>query len=522
MKAKAILIVTIFLTSLVPLAQSNATLPSSPALTFSPMTCGGQTMWDTVADVNNAVLDVVGNDTYPAISTASDANNLYIRMLLDESPLQTSTNLKSFAWGLEFDTDGNLSTYEHLIIMNGAGQDTLYVKNNTVTTSPDDPTDSTESTSYTFSNTANWWNVTAANSAFAGSTDYWLTFILPWTVLGQHNIDRTTTSAYWFGTSTQSSNINGDFVCHDGLSNDPVTLQALASDTDSLDPSTRLAYPNAYSSSGAKYADVSVVNGSSLQISPISNPPSANYTLEFGPNGSINATVTTNGAVTITGDAVGSDWVKVYANTTFGTSTISVNSTFLVTVTEYLAPADHTIDVAEGAEFAHVLPVGDAWISPDVTVEVEGLPDGLTYVPPRTNITQVTENGYWTQCTLTEDGRVFCQGRDSQRALGPSYHLPAQYYAYENRAPIEVHEPTGAEWTSVGSVQYAFCASNEANDVLCWGENGVSTRSFVNITNLPSANVTQITGSLSTFCGLFETGQVNCWGKDPHRILTSN
>ncbi|MGA0241083.1 MAG: hypothetical protein ACO3L7_07075 [Poseidonia sp.] len=266
MKAKAMFLVTIFLTSLVPLAQSNATLPSSPALSFSPMTCGGQTMWDTVADVNNAVLDIVGNETYPAISTASNATNLYIRMLLDESPLQTSTNLKSFAWGLEFDTDGNLSTYEHLIIMNGAGQDTLYIKNNTVTTSPDDPTDSTESTSVTFSNTASWWNVTAANSAFAGSTDYWLTFILPWSTLADHDITRDTTTAYWFGTSTQSSNINGDFVCHDGLSNDPVTLQALASDTDSLDPSTRLSYPNAYTAGGAKYVDVTVVNGSSLNI----------------------------------------------------------------------------------------------------------------------------------------------------------------------------------------------------------------------------------------------------------------
>ncbi|MEL0312798.1 MAG: hypothetical protein VXA43_05355, partial [Candidatus Poseidoniales archaeon] len=199
-----------------------------------------------MTDVNNAVLDVVGNETYPAISTASNATNLYIRMLLDESPLQTSTNLKSFAWGLEFDTDGNLSTYEHLVIMNGAGQDTLYIKNNTVTTSPNDPTDSTESTSVTFSNTATWWNVSAANSAFAGSTDYWLTFILPWSVLGDHGITRETTSAYWFGTSTQSSNINGDFVCHDGLSSDPVTLESLASDTDSLDPSTRLAFANSY------------------------------------------------------------------------------------------------------------------------------------------------------------------------------------------------------------------------------------------------------------------------------------
>ena len=110
MRRRAVVLIAIMLLAGVPLSQGNATLPSSPALSFSPMTCGGQTMWDTVADVNNAVLDVVGNDTYPAISTASDATNLYIRMLLDESPLQTSTNLKSFSWGLEFDTDGNLST----------------------------------------------------------------------------------------------------------------------------------------------------------------------------------------------------------------------------------------------------------------------------------------------------------------------------------------------------------------------------------------------------------------------------
>jgi len=436
-------------------------------------------MWDTVADVNNAVLDIVGNETYPAISTASNATNLYIRMLLDESPLQTSTNLKSFSWGLEFDTDGNLSTYEHLIIMNGAGSDKLYIKNNTVTQTPNDPTDSTESVSVEFTNTGSWWNVTAANSAFAGSTDYWLTFILPWTVLADHDITRESTSAYWFGTSTQSSNINGDFVCHDGLSNDPVTLEALASDTDSLDPSTRLAYPNAYTAGGAKYADVTVVNGSSLNINAISTPPTATYGLEFGPNGSINASVATNGAVTITGDAVGSDWVKVFANTTFGTSTVSVNSTFLVTVTDYLAPADHVLDVAEGAEFVHVLPVGDAWISPDVTVEVEGLPDGVTYVPPRTNITQVTESGYYTQCTLTEDGRVFCQGYDNSRALGPDYHLGGySSSAYYSRAPIEIHEPAGLDWTAVGSTSHAFCAANEANDIRCWGDNGVSARTL--------------------------------------------
>jgi hypothetical protein len=310
MKSKAVMLVAIFLISLVPLTQSNAVLPNSPALTFSPMTCGGQTMWDTVADVNNPVLDIVGNDTYPAISTASDSSYLYVRMLLDESPLQTSTNLKSFAWGLEFDTDGNLSTYEHLIILNGAGSDKLYIKNNTVSQTLNDPTDSTESVSVEFANPSNYWNVTSANSAFAGSTDYWLTFILPWTDLADHDITRETTSAYWFGTSTQSSNINGDFVCHDGLTNDPVTLEALASDTDSLDPSTRLAYPNTYEVNGEKFVDVSLVDGSSLQIDPISSPPSATWAVVLGGNNSANASVDASGKVTLTGLNVGEENVK--------------------------------------------------------------------------------------------------------------------------------------------------------------------------------------------------------------------
>ncbi len=81
--------------------------------------------------------------------------------------------------------------------------------------------------------------------------------------------------------------------------------------------------------------------------------------------------------MTIDGDAVGLDWVKVYANTSFGASSVSVNTTFVVNVSAYLAPADHTFEVAEGAEFVHSLPVGDAWISPDVSVEVEGLPNGV-------------------------------------------------------------------------------------------------------------------------------------------------
>ena len=524
-KAKAILIVILFLTSLVPLAQSNATLPSSPALSFSPMTCGGQTMWDTVADVNNAVLDIVGNETYPAISTASNATNLYIRMLLDESPLQTSTNLKSFSWGLEFDTDGNLSTYEHLIIMNGAGQDTLYIKNNTVTTSPDDPTDSTESTSVTFSNTASWWNVTAANSAFAGSTDYWLTFILPWTVLADHNITREATAAYWFGTSTQSSNINGDFVCHDGLSNDPVTLQALASDTGSLDPTTRLSYPNAVDTALGKTVYASVVNTSTLTINPIAVPPSATFEVGASTNGTVNATVTSSGVVHLTGLAVGlQDEVMVFANTTFGTDVVSVNTTFVVNVTEYLAAADHVLTVAAGSQFANVVGVGATWVPQGTTVEAEGLPSNVAYVPPRSGIVEVANGPQSLVCTLTENGRLFCQGYAQPYYQSPDHENANYYHYYSNRAPSEVMQEGGEAWTHVAGTANEVCASNEANEVWCWGSN-YGSGNMGSITHTASGNLTQMVSVRSgTFCALFDESldSVTCWGRNYDGVLGSS
>ena len=289
-------------------------------------------MWDTVGDVNNAVLDLVGNATYPAVQTASNATNLYVRMLLDESPMNAQGNLKSFAWGLEFDTDGNVSTYEHLIIANGAGSDALMIQNNTVTNSPNDPTDSTESTSYTFATTSDHWNVTAADSSFSSTTDYWLTFILPWTVLDHHNIDRNTTTAYWFGTSTQSSNINGDFVCHDGLSSDPVTLEALASDTDSLDPATRLTYANSTMVNGVKVVNVTMDNNTSTVFSPLLSPPDATYEVDGASGVVVNATVDASGNLSVDALTTGNANLTVYANTTVGSETLSANTTFFITV----------------------------------------------------------------------------------------------------------------------------------------------------------------------------------------------
>ncbi len=103
------------------------------SLTFSPMTCDYQTMYDVQGDNgNNAALDIVGNATYPAVQTASNATHLFVQMRLDGTPTNVQgTSLQSFMWGMQFDTDGNESTYEHLISYYGSGSDSLKIYNNT-------------------------------------------------------------------------------------------------------------------------------------------------------------------------------------------------------------------------------------------------------------------------------------------------------------------------------------------------------------------------------------------------------
>ncbi len=108
------------------------------------------------------------------------------------------------------------------------------------------------------------------------------------------------------------------------------------------------------------------------------------------------------------------------------------------------------------------------------------------------------------QCSLTEDHRVFCQGRDNYGLLGPDHHLAGGGSSYyDSRAPVEIYEPNELPWTSVGSTFTAVCASNSDNNILCWGNNGLSTNSFATISNLPSANVSQIIGTQNAFCALF-------------------
>src|SRR5690349_4522685 len=86
-------------------ANAATTFPANSA--YVPLRCGGAPMYDAYADDPNAlgVRDVVGDSNAPAGLRASDAQNLYLRIRLDQDPAPGGT-LQPFSWGMEFDLDG--------------------------------------------------------------------------------------------------------------------------------------------------------------------------------------------------------------------------------------------------------------------------------------------------------------------------------------------------------------------------------------------------------------------------------
>src|SRR5215831_14733839 len=104
--------------SLLPLAASAQTFPPDSA--YLPMRCRNGVMTDPYRDVINAIddLDTVGDGGAPAGLRAADDQFVYLRLRLDGDP-RMANGLLPAAWGFEFDTDGNLQTYEILVSASG-------------------------------------------------------------------------------------------------------------------------------------------------------------------------------------------------------------------------------------------------------------------------------------------------------------------------------------------------------------------------------------------------------------------
>jgi Synergist-CTERM protein sorting domain-containing protein len=231
--------VAIVLCCIVLPATARAQVVFPPDAAWTPLRCNRAPMTDRFQDQLGALdeRDIVGNAAAPAGLRAADATYLYLRMRLEEDPAPGGA-VRPSAWGMQFDLDGDLKTYELMVAVSGvasaAGTVSLY--RNNVTTRLNDPSDSPDLPAVAVSSFAgDARSVVAPGSNNGGNADFFLDFAVPWSALVPLGLDRDTATYIWAATSSVATSFDGDVACHDGASG-AALLDGTASDLTTGDP----------------------------------------------------------------------------------------------------------------------------------------------------------------------------------------------------------------------------------------------------------------------------------------------
>lgn len=217
-------------------AGAAVTFPADSA--YQPLHCGGQVMTDAFADDPNflAEADLVGDTNAPTGMHASNAQYLFLRIRLDQDPAPAG-QVHAFSWGMEFDLDGDRTTYELLILASGlggaAGSVSLFTNSTTtVANSPTDPADTPAAMTYPFAMNARSISTSTTNG---GNPDYFIDVAVPWADLVPLGLDHGTKTYVWVASSSSANSLNGDFAC-DNTGGGPPGLDSSASDQTTGDP----------------------------------------------------------------------------------------------------------------------------------------------------------------------------------------------------------------------------------------------------------------------------------------------
>ncbi|MFM2161473.1 MAG: hypothetical protein RLZZ383_985, partial [Pseudomonadota bacterium] len=198
-------------------AASSARASDFAAVTWEPLTQAGVGLGDPITDGQNGGREVVGDAATPAAYWGQDDQFVYFRMRLNADPLQ-SGQLKQFGWGIVFDTDGDLGTYEYSLILNGITEELEWGQNdpNGQTGFPSDVAE-TQLATYpvTYGNTGSV-VVSVADTTFGSDADYFLDYAIPRSDLVAAGLD----AVPWrvvIGTSSSSQSISVDIAGADGI-----------------------------------------------------------------------------------------------------------------------------------------------------------------------------------------------------------------------------------------------------------------------------------------------------------------
>ena len=115
------------------LIYSGSALAWPGLSSWEPLLEDGANMEDVEGDGVSALFvesawDIVGTSAYPAAYWYVDSTTLYLRLRMSSDPSATGS-FDIGCWGFVFETDGDESTYEHLVALSG-GAETLFLNHN--------------------------------------------------------------------------------------------------------------------------------------------------------------------------------------------------------------------------------------------------------------------------------------------------------------------------------------------------------------------------------------------------------
>lgn len=167
---------------------------------------------------SNGARNVVSDASNAAAFVFSDGTYLFFRLRLDKDPTGQGGQgaLQAFGWGVELDTNRNAADYEWLIMIDGIAQtEVITLSQNTIQGTLGDPSDKPESVKASISLAGNY-QISMANTAINGDTDYFLDWRFPYATFKQASgLTDTSPVRLFFGSSSSGNNLtsNGaDFV----------------------------------------------------------------------------------------------------------------------------------------------------------------------------------------------------------------------------------------------------------------------------------------------------------------------
>lgn len=171
-------------------------------------------MNDAEGDADGA-LDVVGTEDDPAAFLARSGDDAAFRVRLDADPAPAGDFADVF-FAFAIDTDGTPTTYELMVVLDGAGTELWLYRNDTPV--DDDASDVAETAVAGPYDAATRARVVAAGTSEGGDADWFLDLLVPLTAFADQGVGPATPVRVWVGGSDADASLADEVACADGAS----------------------------------------------------------------------------------------------------------------------------------------------------------------------------------------------------------------------------------------------------------------------------------------------------------------